>query len=93
MAVVLTRHLIDFRLKAVTFDCVPWVITMKKNEHYFPTMEWIKDPSEPCGWRRNTYEGAKVITGEATDGVVSVIEDVMDAAEEVVQPVALEEQA
>lgn len=65
---VLTRN-IDFRLKAVTFDCVPWVITMKKNDHYFPTMEWIKDNSEPCGWRRVSYEGAQVMNGEATDGV------------------------
>ena len=24
----------DFRLKAVTFDNVPWVVTMKKNDHY-----------------------------------------------------------
>jgi len=30
---------------------------MKKNEHYFPTMEFIKDPSESCGWKRITYEG------------------------------------
>jgi pro-apoptotic serine protease NMA111 len=26
-----------FRLKVMTFDNVPWVATMKKNEHYFPT--------------------------------------------------------
>ncbi|KAM3556951.1 hypothetical protein MY1884_004794 [Beauveria asiatica] len=67
-----TRKIPDntyFRLKAVTFDCVPWVITMKKNDHYFPTMEWIKDNSEPCGWRRVTYEGAAVTNGETVDGV------------------------
>lgn len=23
-----------FRLRAVTFDNLPWVVTMKKNEHY-----------------------------------------------------------
>lgn len=61
----------DFRLRAMTFDSVPWVVTMKKNEHYFPTMELIKDPSEPCGWRRITYEGGKVIEGEGPDGVVA----------------------
>ncbi|KAK4125449.1 trypsin-like serine protease [Parathielavia appendiculata] len=60
-----------FRLRAVTFDNVPWVVTMKKNEHYFPTMELIKDPSEECGWRRVTYEGGKVIQGEGPDGVVA----------------------
>ncbi|KAK3307619.1 trypsin-like cysteine/serine peptidase domain-containing protein [Chaetomium strumarium] len=59
-----------FRLRAMTFDSMPWVVTMKKNEHYFPTMELIKDPSEECGWRRVTYEGGKVIEGEGPDGVV-----------------------
>ncbi|KAK5660499.1 hypothetical protein OQA88_13047 [Cercophora sp. LCS_1] len=59
-----------FRLRAVTFDSVPWVVTMKKNEHYFPTMEWIKDPKEECGWRRVTYEGGKAIQGEGPDGVM-----------------------
>lgn len=61
----------DFRLKAVTFDSVPWVVTMKKNEHYFPTVEWIKDKEVPCGWRRVTYEGGgKVVDGEPAEGVV-----------------------
>jgi pro-apoptotic serine protease NMA111 len=54
----------------MTFDSVPWVVTMKKNEHYFPTMEWIKDPAEECGWRRVTYEGGQVIEGEGPDGVM-----------------------
>ncbi|KAK3391121.1 trypsin-like cysteine/serine peptidase domain-containing protein [Podospora didyma] len=58
-----------FRLRAMTFDSVPWVVTMKKNEHYFPTMEWAKDPAEASGWRRVTYDGGKVIEGEGTDGV------------------------
>lgn len=66
---------IDFRLKAVTFDSVPWVITMKKNDHYFPTMEWIKDSREACGWRRVTYEGMKAVQGEAVDGVALIAED------------------
>jgi len=51
------------RLKAVTFDNVPWVVTMKKNEHYFPTIEFIKDAAEPCGWRRMTYEDGEVKKG------------------------------
>lgn len=66
--------LADFRLKAVTFDSVPWVVTMKKNEHYFPTMEWIQDSSEECGWRRVTYEGGKVIDGEGPDGLLPTSE-------------------
>lgn len=67
--------LLDFSLSVVTFDCVPWVVTMKKNEHYFPTVEWIKDPSHPVGWKRVTYEGGKVIDGEAADGVNILPED------------------
>ncbi len=62
---------LDFRMRAMTFDSVPWVVTMKKNDHYFPTMELIKDASEECGWRRVTYEGGKVIQGEGPDGVVA----------------------
>ena len=53
-----------FRLKVMTFDNVPWVATMKKNEHYFPTVEFIKDPSVREGWRRVMYEGGKVTKGE-----------------------------
>ncbi|KAK3324742.1 trypsin-like cysteine/serine peptidase domain-containing protein [Cercophora scortea] len=64
-----------FRLRAMTFDSVPWVVTMKKNEHYFPTMEWRKDASEECGWRRLTYEGGKVIQGEVTDGVSTAADE------------------
>lgn len=55
----------------MTFDSVPWVVTMKKNDHYFPTVEWIKDKQEPCGWRRMTYEdGGKMVEGEPADGVL-----------------------
>ncbi|KAK3353659.1 trypsin-like cysteine/serine peptidase domain-containing protein [Lasiosphaeria hispida] len=64
-----------FRLRAMTFDSVPWVVTMKKNEHYFPTMEWIKDPAEECGWRRVTYEGGQVIDGEGPDGITQAGEE------------------
>lgn len=48
---------------------------MKKNEHYFPTMELIKDPSDPCGWRRVTYEGGKISNEDATDGLVTANAD------------------
>ncbi|KAK7927762.1 pro-apoptotic serine protease [Apiospora marii] len=59
-----------FRIKAMTFDNVPWMITMKKNEHYFPTMEWIKDASAPNGWKRVTYEDNKVHEGEPVEGLL-----------------------
>ncbi|KAI1168302.1 Pro-apoptotic serine protease NMA111 [Nemania serpens] len=65
-----------FRIRAMTFDNVPWVVTMKKNEHYFPTMEWIKDGSEPCGWKRITYEsGGRIFEGEPTEGMVPTTGD------------------
>jgi hypothetical protein len=48
-----------FRLKVMTFDNVPWVATMKKNEHYFPTMEFLKDDSEALGWKKVVHEAEK----------------------------------
>ena len=62
----------------MTFDNVPWVITMKKNDHYFPTMEWIKDPSESSGWRRVTYEQGKAVQGEGADGINVIAEDIFE---------------
>jgi len=55
-----------FRLKVMTFDNVPWVATMKKNEHYFPTMEFAKDANESCGWKRVSYENGKRGVGDAS---------------------------
>lgn len=55
-----------FRLKVMTFDNIPWVATMKKNEHYFPTMEYIKDDTEKIGWRRVVHEADK---GGAEDNI------------------------
>ncbi|KAF2239461.1 Pro-apoptotic serine protease NMA111 [Viridothelium virens] len=57
-----------FRLKVVTFDNVKWVVTMKKCEHYFPTVEFIKDEGERCHWRRVTYEGGQAKRGEGEGG-------------------------
>ncbi|CZT09993.1 related to C.jejuni serine protease [Rhynchosporium agropyri] len=70
-----------FRLKAMTFDNVPWVITMKKNDHYFPTMEWIKDPAEESGWKRVTYEQGKVILGEGMEGINVIAADNFEGEE------------
>lgn len=72
-----------FRLKAMTFDNVPWVITMKKNDHYFPLTEWIKDPAESCGWRRVTYEQGKAVKGEGHDGINVISGDTFDMDDEV----------
>ena len=43
----------------MTFDNQPWVITMKQNMHYFPTIEFIKDGSKREGWRRVMYENGQ----------------------------------
>lgn len=48
-----------FRLRVVTFDNVPWVATMKKCEHYFPTLEFVKEGGV---WRKKTF-------GREGDGV------------------------
>ncbi|KAI9932628.1 hypothetical protein AWENTII_005055 [Aspergillus wentii] len=56
-----------FRLRAVTFDNVPWVVTMKKNDHYFPMSEYIKDPSKPSGWRTISHDKGKHKDGIAAD--------------------------
>ncbi|KAL8775585.1 MAG: hypothetical protein Q9209_000081 [Squamulea sp. 1 TL-2023] len=50
-----------FRLRVVTFDNVPWVATMKKCEHYFPTMEFVKEEGSGM-WRKQVF-------GKEGDGV------------------------
>ena len=61
-----------FRIKIMSWDNIPWVATMKKNEHYFPTLEYVKDPATQLGWRKILHEcdagGAKeVAAAEAMD--------------------------
>jgi pro-apoptotic serine protease NMA111 len=68
-----------FRLKVMTFDNVPWVATMKKCEHYFPTMEFIKDAKgkkETAGWRRVVLEAEK----GGVDGLIGEESVDVDAA-------------
>ena len=55
----------------MTFDNVPWVITMKKNDHYFPTTEWIKvQPSSTTKKEKakaKTPDGDDASSEEGTD--------------------------
>jgi pro-apoptotic serine protease NMA111 len=73
-----TRKIPDntyFRLKVMTFDNVPWVATMKKCEHYFPTLEFVKDASLREGWRRVMGGEAELLPeggGEVEEGTVEV---------------------
>lgn len=60
-----------FRLRVCTFDNVPWVATMKKNEHYFPTVEYVKDPREANGWKVRSW-GEK---GGVQDGAGGVMDE------------------
>ena len=59
-----------FRLRVVTFDNVPWMATMKKNEHYFPTVEYVKDKSAANGWLTRSWGedgGAEIGAGGVMD--------------------------
>ena len=54
-----------FRLKLMTFDDVPWVATLKKNEHYFPTIEFWKGKD---GWEKKTF-GSEGLAGDGDVGI------------------------
>jgi len=46
---------------------------MKKNEHYFPTMEFAKDEKEPLGWKKIVHEAEKGGTNDlAVEGAMEV---------------------
>ena len=63
----------------MTFENIPWVITMKKNEHYFPTVELVKDATDKdCGWRRIVHECDVAGTGEGEDGMMVGLGDGTD---------------
>lgn len=72
-----------FRLRAVTFDNVPWVVTMKKNDHYFPMSEYVKDPQHPksnaAGWRVVSYdESGKIRKGKVSEEGAPLTAEGMD---------------
>ncbi|TPX34042.1 hypothetical protein SmJEL517_g03183 [Synchytrium microbalum] len=41
------------RVKTISFDLVPAVLSIKLNERYFPSCEFVKDDSTNSGWRTN----------------------------------------
>lgn len=43
------------RLRVVNFEGVPNVLSLKKNEHYFPTVLVQKDQNSKHGWTATTY--------------------------------------
>lgn len=67
-----------FRLRVCTFDNVPWVASMKKNEHYFPTVEYMKDPREANGWKVRSWGekgGIQDVAGGVMDEGTAVGDD------------------
>ena len=67
-----------FRLRVCTFDNVPWVATMKKDEHYFPTVEYVKDAREPNGWKVRSFGeegGVAGVSGAIMDEGTMAAED------------------
>jgi pro-apoptotic serine protease NMA111 len=60
----------DFRIHGISYEQIPFVVTIKKMERYFPTSEWKRDPEAPQGWRQWTHEGGEVIEGEGLYGVL-----------------------
>lgn len=41
-----------FRVDVTDLDNISRVVTMKKDEHYFPTIEYVQDDSELQGWKK-----------------------------------------
>ncbi|KAI0244473.1 hypothetical protein L0F63_001554 [Massospora cicadina] len=39
------------RVRIITFDNIPSVLSIKTNHHYWPTSELVKDPTAEHGWR------------------------------------------
>ncbi|KAF4445607.1 hypothetical protein F53441_10671 [Fusarium austroafricanum] len=57
-----------FQIKMTDYSGTPSVVTIKKDERYFPTAEWVRDDSHPEGWKRITYENGEIIQGEGLYG-------------------------
>jgi hypothetical protein len=60
----------DFKIKMTDYSGSPSVITIKKDERYFPTAEWVRDEAHAEGWKRITYENGEVIQGEGLYGIL-----------------------
>ncbi|KAI1317355.1 hypothetical protein EDD11_008535 [Mortierella claussenii] len=40
------------RVKTMSFDMIPTVLSIKTNMHYWPTAEMVRDDNEESGWRK-----------------------------------------
>lgn len=66
---ILTAGDTDFKIKMTDFSGTPSVVTIKKDERYFPTAEWVRDEAQTEGWKRITYENGEVKQGEGLYGI------------------------
>ncbi|KIW75565.1 hypothetical protein Z517_10307 [Fonsecaea pedrosoi CBS 271.37] len=65
----------SFRLRVVTLKGVPQVVTMKKNSHYFPMVEYVRGSNG--GWTVHRIEGQP--TNEPTNGSISgQVDEIVD---------------
>ncbi|KAI8406230.1 hypothetical protein FOFC_13699 [Fusarium oxysporum] len=62
-------HNTHFKMNIVEYSGNPSLVTLKKNERYFPLTTWFRDPSEPKGWKRITYENGIAAAGEGRHGL------------------------
>ncbi|OAD73441.1 hypothetical protein PHYBLDRAFT_133851 [Phycomyces blakesleeanus NRRL 1555(-)] len=44
------------RVRCVSFDNVPIMLSVKMVNHYFPLVDMVKDPSVECGWSKKEVE-------------------------------------
>ncbi|CAJ0542871.1 Ff.00g002950.m01.CDS01 [Fusarium sp. VM40] len=58
-----------FKIKMTDYSGTPSVVTIKKDERYNPTVDWVTDASHAEGWRRITYEDGKAVQGEGLYGI------------------------
>ncbi|KAF9953667.1 hypothetical protein BGZ72_005245 [Mortierella alpina] len=68
------------RVKTMSFDMIPTVLSIKTNMHYWPTAEMVRDDNEESGWRKvadspSSLLGADGSSSEAADGTVAVTDD------------------
>ncbi|KAG2221733.1 hypothetical protein INT45_007139 [Circinella minor] len=42
------------RVRCVSFDNVPMMLSVKMVNHYFPLIDMVMDPNEECGWKKQT---------------------------------------
>ncbi|KAK9767228.1 hypothetical protein K7432_003110 [Basidiobolus ranarum] len=43
------------RVKTISFDMIPMVLSIKTNQHYWPTVELLQDEEVDCGWRQLSH--------------------------------------